>query len=142
MNPTWPDRLFIDNEWCDPASGRWLPAVDPATEEEFGRTPCADADDVDRAARSAARAFDDGWGRTPPEERGAMLDRIADLIDARKDEIARAETRDMGKPLRESYGNVARSSRTFRFYAGAVDKLAGESPPVAPSWSSRPRRPT
>ncbi|MYG52294.1 MAG: aldehyde dehydrogenase [Rhodospirillaceae bacterium] len=132
MTPKWPDRLFIDNEWCAPASGKWMPVVDPATEEEIGRVPCADAGDVDRAARSAARAFEDGWGRTAPEERGALLNRVADLIDARKDEIALAETRDMGKPLRESYGNVARSSRTFRFYAGAVDKLAGEAPPVGP----------
>ena len=82
MTPTWPDRLFIDNEWCAPASGKWMPVVDPASEEEIGRVPRADTNDVDRAVRSAARAFEDGWGRTAPEERGALLNRIADLIDA------------------------------------------------------------
>jgi aldehyde dehydrogenase (NAD+) len=130
MAEAWPNRLFIDNAWSEPLSGQHGPVEDPATEEPLGTIALAGADDVDRAVQSAHRAFVNGWGRTAPEERAALLDRLADLIEANKDRIAETETRDMGKPLRESYGNVARSARTCRYYAGAADKIEGQSIPV------------
>jgi aldehyde dehydrogenase (NAD+) len=130
------NRLFIDNAWCDAAGGATFDTIDPATEEVITPVALAGADDVDRAVRSAERALDGEWGRMMPEQRAALLDRLADVIDARKDEIAALETLDMGKPLRESYANVARASRTCRYYAGAVDKLQGDSIPVGPNGYS------
>lgn len=123
------DQLFIDNEFVPPAAGRRFDAIDPATEERLATLALADADDVDRAVRSAHRAFA-AWRRTTPAERTKLLLKAAAAIDARRDEIARLETLDMGKPLRESLANVARSVRAFEYAAGATDKLEGQSIPV------------
>jgi len=125
-----PDKLFIDNEWRDGAAGRRFPSVDPATETTIAELAFADTSDVDAAVQSSHRAMRGPWRAMPPEQRGALLDRLADLIEAKKDLIARTETLDMGKPLREGYANVARSVRTCRYYAGAADKLQGDSIPV------------
>ena len=123
------DQLFIDNEFVPPVAGRRFDAIDPATEERIGTLALADAGDVDRAVRSAHRAFA-SWRRTTPAERTRLLLKAAVSIDARRDEIARVETLDMGKPLRESLANVARSVRAFEYAAGATDKLEGQSIPV------------
>jgi aldehyde dehydrogenase (NAD+) len=123
------DQLFIDNEFIAPAAGHRFEAVDPATEQVITTLALADEGDVDRAVRSAHAAFK-GWRHTVPAERTRLLLRAATLIDERKDEIARLETLDMGKPLRESLANVARSVRTFEYAAGATDKLEGQSIPV------------
>jgi len=123
------NQLFIDNEYLAPASGRRFETVDPATEQVITTLPLADASDVERAVRSAHAAFG-GWRSTTPAERTRLLLRAAALIDLRKDEIARLETLDMGKPLRESLANVARSVRAFEYAAGATDKLEGVSIPV------------
>jgi aldehyde dehydrogenase (NAD+) len=123
------DQLFIDNEFVAPAAGRRFEAIDPATEQVITTLALADEGDVDRAVRSAHAAFK-GWRHTVPAERTRLLLRAAALIDERKDEIARLETLDMGKPLRESLANVARSVRTFEYAAGATDKLEGQSIPV------------
>jgi aldehyde dehydrogenase (NAD+) len=120
------DQLFIDNEYVPPAAGRRFDSIDPATEAPITTLPLADAADVDRAVRSAHRAFT-SWRRTTPSERTRLLLKAAALIDARRDEIAQLETLDMGKPLRESLANVARSVRTFEYAAGATDKLEGQS---------------
>lgn len=123
------DRLFIDNDWCDSVTGRRFAAVDPATEEVIAELPLAGADDVEAAVRSSQRAAA-AWRREAPERRGELLDRLADVIEDHRDVLAEMETRDMGKPLRESHANVTRSVRTCRYYAGAVDKLLGDSIPV------------
>jgi aldehyde dehydrogenase (NAD+) len=123
------DQLFIDNAYVPSAAGRRFDAIDPATEAPITTLPLADAVDVDRAVRSAHRAFS-SWRRTTPSERTRLLLKAAALIDARRDEIAQLETLDMGKPLRESLANVARSVRTFEYAAGATDKLEGQSIPV------------
>lgn len=121
--------LFIDNEYVAAAAGRRFDAVDPATEQVITTIALADSADVDRAVRSAHAAFR-SWRDTAPAERGKLLAKAAARIDARKDEIARLETIDMGKPLRESYANVARSVRTFEYCAGAADKIQGDSIPI------------
>jgi aldehyde dehydrogenase (NAD+) len=122
-------QLFLDNEYVPGLSGRRFDAINPATEEVITSLPLADEEDVDRAVRSAHAAFR-AWRQTLPADRTRLLLRAAALIEQRKDEIARLETLDMGKPLRESYTNVARSVRTFEYAAGATDKILGDSFPV------------
>jgi len=123
------DQLFIANEFVASSSGRRFDAIDPATEQVITTLPLADAADVDRAVRSAHAAFRT-WRLTTPAERSKLLLQAAVLIDQRKDQIAHLETLDMGKPLRESLANVARSVRSFEYAAGATDKLEGVSIPV------------
>ncbi len=125
-----PDKLFIDNEWRDSGAGKRFPSINPATETTIAELTFAETRDVDAAVQSSHRAMRGPWRTIPPEQRGVLLDRLADLIEEKKDLIARTETLDMGKPLRESYANVARSVRTCRYYAGAADKLQGDSIPV------------
>src|SRR5271165_834232 len=122
-------RLLIDNDWVPGSSGK-LAAIDPATEGLIAEIDVAGVEDVDRAVISSDRAMREVWRMTPPEARAALLDRLADLIEENADEIARLETLDMGKPLRESRANVARSARTCRYYAGAADKLQGDTIPI------------
>ena len=123
-------HLLIDNEFRPAAADRRLPVVDPATEEIFAEIAAADASDVDSAVQSSMRAMRGPWRTMAPEARGILLDRLATLIEGNADRIAEVETRDMGKPIRESHSNIARSVRTCRYYAGAVDKLQGNSIPV------------
>lgn len=123
------NQLFIDNQYEHPATRSRFEAVNPATEEVITTLPRATAEDVDRAVRSAHAAFR-SWSLTTPTDRARLLLRAAAVIESRKDEIARLETLDMGKPLRESRANVARAVRTFEYCAGATDKLEGVSIPV------------
>jgi aldehyde dehydrogenase (NAD+) len=123
------DDLFIDNSFTPAASGRRFDAVDPATGAVFASIAAAGATDVDRAVVSAHRALGD-WRRATPAERSRLLLAAAAAIERRKDEVARLETQDMGKPLRESLANVARAIRTFEYAAGATDKLLGDAIPV------------
>lgn len=123
------NQLFINNEFAPSRAGRSFDAIDPATEEPITSLPLADEGDVDHAVRSAHAAFR-SWKHTTAAERTKLLLKAATLIEARKDEIAALETLDMGKPLRESLANVARSVRTFEYAAGATDKIEGRSIPV------------
>jgi acyl-CoA reductase-like NAD-dependent aldehyde dehydrogenase len=122
--------LFIENRFVPASGDRRFAAIDPATEEVITQVAKADARDVDAAVQSAHRALKGPWRALAPQDRGALLHRLADIIDRHKDRIAQLETLDMGKPLRESYNNIARSVRTCRYYAGAADRLEGQSIPV------------
>jgi acyl-CoA reductase-like NAD-dependent aldehyde dehydrogenase len=83
---TW--QMYVDGKWCDAESGRSYALPNPATEEEIARAPDAALADVERAIAAARRAFDEGpWPRTPLAERAAVLHRIADGIERRKDEF-------------------------------------------------------
>jgi betaine-aldehyde dehydrogenase len=83
-------------------------------------------DQVQRAIAAARRAFDQtGWSRTPTAERAALLDRVADLIDRDLEEMARLETANTGKAMRESRWDMTDVARVFRYYADLADKEAG-----------------
>src|SRR5262252_6211461 len=123
-------RLFIDNEWVDAAARATFATIDPATEEPIAAVARADAGDVDRAARAADAAMRGAWRQTAPMERGRLLFRLADLIAAHRDELARLETLDVGKPLKDSLGDVDGVVTTLRYNAGAADKMQGETIPL------------
>ncbi|WP_446830860.1 aldehyde dehydrogenase family protein [Candidatus Foliamicus sp.] len=123
------NKLLVHNEWCDSSDGETLGSINPADEKEIARLPLATAADVDKAVESGRDAFKT-WRNSSLAERAYLLNRLADLIEQNKDEIAKLETLDMGKPLRESYLNVQRSVVTARYYAGAIDKYEGNSYPV------------
>ena len=90
-----------------------------------------DAEDLDRAARAARRAFDkEAWPRLPPAERGRVLRATADGIRGKLDLIAEVETRSGGKTIADSENEVAAAARVFDYYAGAMDKYFGETIPM------------
>lgn len=134
------DRAFIPivvgNKVLNEGSDGVGQSFDPATGVLVAEFARAGAVEVDMAVAAARAAFDNGpWRRMRPFERGRILHRIGELILQRRDEIARKESIDSGKPLRDSYWEVDCSARFFEFYGGAADKLHGSSIPLGPDWS-------
>ena len=125
-------KLFIDNDWDEAAGGASFPTVDPATEEPIAEVARAGAADVDRAVKAAAAAMKGPWARMAPAERGALLFKLADAIAGAREELARIETLDVGKPLRDSLGDVDGVVATLRYNAGAADKMEGDTIPLGP----------
>src|SRR5712692_3337766 len=124
-------KMLIDGKWVEAASGKTFETVNPATGQVLARVAEGDKEDIDRAARAARRAFDDGkWARMNPSDRQRLLLRIADLIEANGDELAQLETLDNGKPFMESrHVDIPAAAETFRYYAGWVTKIYGETNP-------------
>jgi aldehyde dehydrogenase (NAD+) len=115
--------LFIDGEFSEPAQGRYVPSVNPATEEPIAEVAWSGPADVERAIGSA-RAAQPKWAALPELERAKYLFRIARLIQERARELAVVETIDGGKPLRESRDvDIPLAAAHFFHYAGWADKL-------------------
>lgn len=117
-----PARHFIGGQFADARSGRTFDAIDPATEEKTTTVARGDADDIALAVRSARGRFVDGqWSRAKPSFRRQVLFRVADLIEARSDEIVRLQALEMGGPIgapqKGAHRMVERSAWNFRFFA-------------------------
>ena len=118
---------FIDGALVPSIAGQRLDNVEPATGKVYGTVPDSDAHDVEAAVRAAERAFP-AWSRLPAEERARFLTALADRIDAAREELARAETVDSGKPLALSRSlDIPRASSNLRFFASAAIHFHSES---------------
>ena len=104
--------------------------VNPATEEVIAEVPAHGAADVDVMVRRAHEALGP-WRALAPADRARLLRRFAEVVDAHRDELALLETRNVGKPLADSVGEVAMVADVLHFYAGAVDKHTGSTIPVS-----------
>jgi aminomuconate-semialdehyde/2-hydroxymuconate-6-semialdehyde dehydrogenase len=122
----------VDGDEVESSSGAFFDTVDPWTRKPWARVALGGTEDADRAVAAARRAFDEGpWPRMGLAERGAILHRLADLIMEHRDELALADTTDMGKPLADSRDNdVPRSAQNFRFFADHARLCAGEALPM------------
>ncbi len=122
-------RMIIGGEPTDSSTGAWVDVRSPASGELVGRVPAGSTDDVDRAVAAARRAFGDGrWRGMWLPERVAILNRLADLIEANAEELARIETLQTGtayKLRRES--DVPLAADNLRFFAGQVRHLEGKA---------------
>lgn len=125
------ERLFIGGEWAEPHSGRVISSIDPSTEQAWASIAEADAADVDAAVAAARASMGGPWARTvTPSERGRLLFGLADLLRRDADQLAEIETRDNGKPIRDTRGEMLRAADWFTFYGGAADKIRGAQVPV------------
>ncbi len=124
---------IIDGEAVDSIDGRRFDSVNPTTQQVWATVPRGSLDDADRAVASARRAFDDGpWAHMSPDERGRLLHRLADLIEANGQQIAELDTIDMGKPISQARAkDVPRSAHNFRFFADYARMAEDEAFPVA-----------
>jgi aldehyde dehydrogenase (NAD+) len=122
---------LIDGAPAPSASGRTLPVIDPADGEAFGTIPRSDARDVDAAVCAARAAFRGAWGRLTATERGRVLMKLSALITQQHERLAELECRDTGKPIQQARADIAACARYFEYYAGAADKLHGETIPYA-----------
>jgi aldehyde dehydrogenase (NAD+) len=136
-------RNFIAGQWTAPSTGEYFDNVNPAdTSDVIGRFPLSGEADVQRAVESAARGFE-RWRHTPAPERGDILRRVGDLIVQRKEEIADAMTREMGKPLTETRGDVQEGIDTAYYAATEGRRLFGHTVPseMRQKWAMSFRRP-
>ncbi|MDH3214171.1 MAG: aldehyde dehydrogenase family protein, partial [Myxococcales bacterium] len=124
--------LLIGGRFVPAASGETFAVENPAREETIARVARGGAEDIDRAVKAARRAFEEGpWRRANPSERGRLLWRIADRIEAHGEEFAQLESLDNGKPLVVARAaDVALTADHFRYYAGWATKIEGETIPI------------
>ena len=127
------DQLFIDNGWTPARGGLTFEAINPSTEEVLAEVARGDARDIDDAVQASRRAFVP-WRRTTPVERGRLLYRAARELEARIDEFAELETLDTGKPLAHARGEISGCVGYLDYYAGAADKIHGETIPLGPDY--------
>jgi aldehyde dehydrogenase (NAD+) len=117
------DEIFVDNEWVPSSGHDWIDVVNPATEETIGRVIRGTAADVDRAVQAAARAFP-AWAQTPVEDRAAALRRLAELIEAKADELTPLIVSEVGQPIRFAIGSQTEVAvEDLRNFAEAVSDI-------------------
>jgi alpha-ketoglutaric semialdehyde dehydrogenase len=136
-------RNFIAGQWSEPASGAYFDNRNPAnTDDLIGRFPDSDQRDLEAAVRSAKRGFA-VWSRTPAPARGDVLRRVGELLVERKEAIANAMTREMGKVLAETRGDVQEGIDTAFYAATEGRRLFGHVVPseLRSKWAMSYRRP-
>lgn len=124
------DKLLIGGNWVSAVSGETFETVNPATEAVICSVPRGAAADVDAAVTAAHMALQGPWAEITPFERGRILMRLADLVDANQDALAELERLDVGKPVSEALGDMRGVANCFRYNAGAADKLEGATIPL------------
>src|SRR6202167_4977991 len=117
------DRFYIGGEWVAPAGSATIDVISPHTEEVIGRVPDGTAADMDRAVAAARDAFDNGpWPRMAPEERAAVVGKLAELYAAKLGEFADLITEEMGSPITFSQLAQAPQPKMMRSYFAELGK--------------------
>jgi aldehyde dehydrogenase (NAD+) len=125
-------RHFIGGERVEPASGEYFASTNPATREVLYQAARGDSADIDRAVAAAKDAFEDPrWRDLSQTRRGHLLRRLGELIAENAEELARMETLDNGKLLREMRGQLTTLPEYYHYYAGLADKIQGDFIPTS-----------
>ena len=126
-------RMVIGGESADAVDGQTFEIVNPATGRTVATAPLGGRADVDRAVDAAQAAFDErkGWANWAAGKRGRSLAKLADLIKKNSDELAWLESRNGGKPITSARGEIIGASLVFDYYAGAANKIYGQTIPVS-----------
>jgi betaine-aldehyde dehydrogenase len=124
-------QLFIDGKWVDAESGKTFETPNPATGATLAEVAEGDKADIDNAVAAARRAFEGKWSKVSARDRGRMLYKLSQLIEAKSGELAALETADNGKPIKEtSYVDLPQVVENFEYFAGWATKIEGETIPV------------
>src|SRR4051812_7263703 len=122
-------KNFIGGKWVASKTGKTFPDLNPADQKDLiGEFPASDARDVDAAVEAARKSYD-GWRRTPAPKRGELIFKVGEILTRRKEEIARAMTREMGKVLKEARGDVQEGIDTAVVHGSEGRRLHGFSAP-------------
>jgi len=126
-------KMVIGGETVDAADGKTFEVVNPATGKIIATAPLGGKEDVDRAVKAAQDAFDapKGWSSFAAGKRGRTLAKFADLIKKSSEELAQLESRNTGKPITSARGEIIGASLVFDYYAGAANKVFGQTIPVS-----------
>jgi aldehyde dehydrogenase (NAD+) len=127
---------LVDGTPAEAESGRWLDVVSPSDGRVFAAIPRGGPADIDFAVKSARLAFEGPWGQMAPADRGRCLMRLSRLIAGEHESLSALEARDVGKSIKQARGDVTTLSRYFEFYAGAVDKIGGETIPLPGNFTA------
>ncbi|HLI47014.1 MAG TPA: aldehyde dehydrogenase family protein [Geobacterales bacterium] len=122
-------KLFIDGNFVEGSAKKKIPVLNPATNDVIAYAEEASIEDVERAIDAARRAFDQ-WSKLDPVRRARILYKLASLIRDNTENLAKYETLNNGKPIKEAVGDVLYAARLFEYYAGLADKIQGETIPV------------
>lgn len=123
-------RMYVGGRWVDAIGGDVEEILNPATNEPIARVPRGSAGDVAVAVQAARAALEGPWGSMPPAARGKMLARLAQLVDENADDLARIESENVGKPIKEArFLDVAGAVYCLDYYAGWANKFGGETIP-------------
>jgi aldehyde dehydrogenase (NAD+) len=125
-------QCFIGGQWIPAQSGKTFDTLDPATEEVIASVAEGDAADIDLAVKAARKQFDGGeWSRMDARDRGKLINKLADLLEAEVDELAALESLDNGKPIRDAKAaDLPLTIDALRYYAGYADKIHGQTIPI------------
>jgi (Z)-2-((N-methylformamido)methylene)-5-hydroxybutyrolactone dehydrogenase len=123
-------KMLVGGEWVDALSGKTFESINPYTGRAWATAPKAGEEDIDLAVKAARKAFDEGpWGRMTGTERARLMRRLADLLAENAQELATVESTDNGKLLREMGGQLVALAEWYYYFAGAADKIQGETIP-------------
>ena len=125
----------IANAAVPSSSGRTLSVIDPSYGEPFDELQRSNAQDIDTAVRAARQCLDTVWSKLSGAERGRLLMRLSQKISEHSEELAAIEQRDCGKPTKQAKADAVALARYFEFYAGACDKLHGDTIPYQDGYS-------
>lgn len=119
---------FIGGGFVDSISGATFDVLEPATNRNYATAAAGQAEDVDRAVAAAKKAFDEGpWPRMLPRARSRVLNRVADLVEAKDARLAELETYDTGLPITQALGQAQRAAENFRFFADLIVAQADDT---------------
>ena len=131
MDTIWypTDKVFIAGGWLPPAQGGTIAVTNPSTGKALARVARGTAEDIAAAVAAAEAARAGPWGAMTAAERGRVLARLGGLVADRSDALAGIEAQDVGKPLTQARADAAALARYCEFYAGAADKVMGQTIP-------------
>jgi aldehyde dehydrogenase (NAD+) len=139
-SPSDPLALYVDGRWAPADDGATYDTYEPATGRVWAQVAAAGPADVDRAVAAARAALDGPWGRTLAMDRARVLWAMARIIDRHRDLLARLESRDNGKLLRETQGELEFIVRYFEYFAGVCQTVLGHTMPEAGPYFTYTRR--
>ena len=117
-------KQFIGGDFVDAADGRTAEVINPASDAVLATVPASSNEDVDRAVKAAATAFE-SYKNTTPQDRSLMLLKLADILESKADELGRLESANAGKPVGAAIDEMTTSVDLFRFFAGAARVMDG-----------------
>ena len=126
------ENLLINGQRISALSGQFSTIINPATGESLAEVSVGSSEDIDAAVKGARYAFAEGtWRRLNSRERTRLLLRLSELIREHSEELAKLETQNVGKPIREARDEVNLAADCFEYYAGAINKVGGQTIPAA-----------
>ena len=122
-------KAFIDSAWISAENGEEISIIDPSNGKAFACIPRCTENEVDFAVKSARKGYENYWKNIPGSERGRYLSKISEIVKQNIGELAKIESEDTGKPLKQSIVDANVAARYFEYYSGSADKIHGQSIP-------------